>query len=34
MSLHWALTQLIAEYAAHSGQADLIRERIDGKKGW
>lgn len=34
MSLRWALVQVIAEYAAHSGQADLIRERIDGKKGW
>jgi Protein of unknown function (DUF664) len=34
MSLRWALLQMIAEYAAHSGQADLIRERIDGKKGW
>src|SRR5215469_17145566 len=34
MSLRWALTQMIAEYTAHSGQADLIRERIDGKKGW
>jgi hypothetical protein len=34
MSLRWALTHMIAEYAAHSGQADLIRERIDGKKGW
>jgi Protein of unknown function (DUF664) len=34
MSLRWALLQMIGEYAAHSGQADLIRERIDGKKGW
>jgi Protein of unknown function (DUF664) len=34
MSLRWALIQMIAEYAAHSGQADLIRERIDGRKGW
>ena len=34
MSLRWALTHMIAEYAAHSGQADLIRERIDGRKGW
>lgn len=34
MSLRWALTHLIAEYAAHTGQADLIRERIDDKKGW
>jgi hypothetical protein len=34
MSLRWALLQMIAEYAAHSGQADLLRERIDGKRGW
>ncbi|MFY9891840.1 MAG: DinB family protein [Streptosporangiaceae bacterium] len=34
MSLRWALTHLIAEYAAHAGQADLIRERIDGRAGW
>jgi hypothetical protein len=34
MSLRWALTHIIAEYAAHTGQADLIRERIDGKRGW
>jgi hypothetical protein len=34
MSLRWALTHLIAEYAAHSGQADLLRERIDGRTGW
>lgn len=34
MSLRWALTHVIAEYAAHCGQADLIRERIDGRKGW
>ena len=34
MSLRWALIHITAEYAAHTGQADLIRERIDGKKGW
>jgi uncharacterized damage-inducible protein DinB len=34
MTLRWALTHLIAEYAAHCGQADLIRERIDGRTGW
>jgi uncharacterized damage-inducible protein DinB len=34
MSLRWALTHLIAEYAAHAGQADLLRERIDGRTGW
>ena len=34
MSLRWALTHMVAEYAGHCGQADLIRERIDGKTGW
>jgi hypothetical protein len=34
MSLRWALTRMIAEYAGHGGQADLIRERIDGRTGW
>jgi hypothetical protein len=34
MSLRWAMIHLIAEYAAHAGQADLIRERIDGRAGW
>ena len=34
MSLRWAMTHVIAEYAAHTGQADLIRERIDGRTGW
>jgi predicted acetyltransferase len=34
MSLRWALTHVIAEYAGHIGQADLIRERIDGRTGW
>jgi hypothetical protein len=34
MSLRWALTHVITEYAAHCGQADLIRERIDGRTGW
>jgi hypothetical protein len=31
MSMRWVLTHMIGEYAAHSGQADLIRERIDGR---
>ena len=34
MSLRWALIHVIGEYAGHTGQADLIRERIDGKAGW
>jgi len=25
---------MIGEYVGHTGQADLIRERIDGKAGW
>lgn len=31
MSLRWAYSHMIAEYAGHCGHADLIRERIDGK---
>ena len=34
MSLRWAFIHMIGEYAGHIGQADLIRERIDGKAGW
>jgi len=34
MSLRWAFIHMIGEYAGHTGQADLIRERIDGKAGW
>lgn len=34
MTLRWALTHVIAEYAGHCGQADLIREAIDGRTGW
>jgi uncharacterized damage-inducible protein DinB len=34
MSLRWAYSHMIAEYAGHCGQADLIRERIDGQTGW
>lgn len=32
-SLRYILTHLIEEYARHNGQADLIRERIDGVTG-
>ena len=34
MSLRWAFIHMIGEYAGHTGQADLIRERIDGRAGW
>jgi uncharacterized damage-inducible protein DinB len=34
MSLRWAFSHMIAEYAGHCGHADLIRERIDGRTGW
>lgn len=34
MTLRWALIHMIGEYAGHTGQADLLRERIDGKTGW
>ena len=32
-SLRWSLTHLVEEYARHTGQADLIRESIDGVTG-
>jgi hypothetical protein len=28
------MMHMVGEYAAHTGQADLIRERIDGRTGW
>ncbi len=31
--LRYILTHMIEEYARHNGQADLIRERIDGVTG-
>jgi Protein of unknown function (DUF664) len=31
LSLRWAYSHMIAEYAGHCGHADLIRERIDGR---
>lgn len=33
VSLRWIYLHMIAEYACHCGQADLIRERIDGATG-
>ena len=32
-SLRWILLHLIEEYARHNGQADLIRESVDGETG-
>jgi len=32
-SLRWVLLHMIEEYARHNGQADLIRESIDGLTG-
>jgi hypothetical protein len=32
-SLRWILLHMIEEYARHNGQADLIRESIDGTTG-
>jgi hypothetical protein len=32
-TLRWLLLRMIGEYARHCGQADLIRERIDGATG-
>lgn len=33
MSLRWVYLHLIAEYALHTGHAELLRERIDGATG-
>jgi hypothetical protein len=33
ITLRWVLVNMIAEYARHNGQADLLRERIDGAIG-
>jgi hypothetical protein len=33
MSLRETLVGMITEYARHLGQADLLRERIDGRVG-
>ena len=33
VSLRWVLTHMVEEYARHNGQADLIRESIDGETG-
>jgi uncharacterized damage-inducible protein DinB len=33
VTLRWIYSHMIAEYARHSGHADLIRERIDGSTG-
>jgi uncharacterized damage-inducible protein DinB len=32
-SLRWILLHMIEEYARHNGQADLIRESVDGATG-
>jgi hypothetical protein len=34
ISLRRILVHVIAEYARHSGHADLLRERIDGATGY
>ena len=33
VSLRWVILHMIEEYARHNGQADLIRESIDGLVG-
>lgn len=33
MSLRWGLLHMIEEYARHNGQADMLRESIDGTTG-
>jgi hypothetical protein len=31
MTLRWVYLHMIREYSAHRGQADIIRQRIDGR---
>ena len=33
VSLGWVLVHMIEEYSRHNGQADLLREQIDGQTG-
>ena len=33
VSLRWVLVHMVEEYAQHNGHADLLRERIDGRRG-
>jgi Protein of unknown function (DUF664) len=33
VSLRWVLVHLVEEYAQHNGHADLLLERIDGRRG-
>jgi hypothetical protein len=33
ISVRWMLQHLVEEYARHNGQADLLREAIDGSTG-
>ena len=33
ISVRWAYTHMVEEYARHNGHADLLRERIDGSTG-
>ncbi len=34
MSLRWVYVHMIEEYARHNAHADLLRERIDGARGY
>src|SRR5258708_37226244 len=34
MSVRWVFVHLIGEYARHNGDADLLRERINGATGY
>ncbi|QNP73455.1 DinB family protein [Streptomyces roseirectus] len=34
INLRWILVHLIEEYARHNGHADILREAIDGTKGF
>ena len=33
-SLRWTLTHMVGETARHAGHLDVIRELLDGRKGY
>lgn len=34
VTLHWILVHNFADLTQHSGQADILREQVDGSAGW
>lgn len=33
-TLRWAITHVFGDTVRHAGQADILRELTDGKRGW